>query len=380
MRPPVRFLFWMLPAWLCLTAEAQERRGLLSRLAGDSTRPSRPHVIVYPTLGYAPETKVEFGIGAGMFFKMGRDVKDCRQSAVQGLAFYTLRKQVGAYIDHTVYTPHSHWFLGGRYRIQKYPLLYYGIGPETNRHHNYLVQANYLLLRERVLHRLGSNLYAGVSADFQRMWGIRFREPYNGDTVGVGRPAGAEGSTNFGLGGSLVYDTRQNYLNVRRGLYLELTSLRYAKGLGSDYQFTTLLADLRGYFRPFHPKQTLAMQLYAFSEGGGRAPFNQLALLGSEQLMRGYYMGRFRDNHYTAAQAEYRFLPFPFSRKVGGTIFGAVGSVAPRIRDIRLEQTKWAAGVGARYLIMPAKDVFVRLDVAFTHEQTGFYFFLGEAF
>jgi len=37
-------------------------------------------------------------------------------------------------------------------------------------------------------------------------------------------------------------------------------------------------------------------------------------------------------------------------------------------------------GGGLRYLIFKNKDIYTRLDVAYTPEGIGFYFFIGEAF
>jgi len=40
----------------------------------------------------------------------------------------------------------------------------------------------------------------------------------------------------------------------------------------------------------------------------------------------------------------------------------------------------WSAGAGIRFLLFPKKDIFTRLDLAFTREGTGVYIFIGEAF
>ena len=37
-------------------------------------------------------------------------------------------------------------------------------------------------------------------------------------------------------------------------------------------------------------------------------------------------------------------------------------------------------GAGLRFLIFPEKDIYTRLDVAYTREGRGVYFFIGEAF
>ena len=47
--------------------------------------------------------------------------------------------------------------------------------------------------------------------------------------------------------------------------------------------------------------------------------------MGGESLMRGYYLGRYRDRHLLATQVEYRILPFTFSKRWGASIFLAMG-------------------------------------------------------
>jgi hypothetical protein len=39
-----------------------------------------------------------------------------------------------------------------------------------------------------------------------------------------------------------------------------------------------------------------------------------------------------------------------------------------------------AGGIGARYFLFRKKDIFLRFDLAFTREGSGFYIFTGEAF
>lgn len=104
--------------------------------------------------------------------------------------------------------------------------------------------------------------------------------------------------------------------------------------------------------------------------------------MGGENLMRGYYTGRFRDKNQVATQVELRFLPLPlgFTDRFGAAVFGGVGQVFPEIRSFNMENFVWSAGVGLRFLLFPKKDIYTRFDLAFTQEGNGFYIFIGEAF
>ncbi|MEM6299109.1 MAG: BamA/TamA family outer membrane protein, partial [Bacteroidota bacterium] len=180
----------------------------------------------------------------------------------------------------------------------------------------------------------------------------------------------------------LVFDQRHNVLNARKGAFVEAGFIRYDEAWGSDFSFTNYFLDAR-YYLPTTKKQVIAAQFLANlvpADRGSDVPFNQLALMGGESLMRGYYLGRYRDNVLLATQAEYRFLPFPFSKRFGATVFAGIGGVSPNFREIDLGDWKASGGVGLRFLLFPGKDIFTRFDVAVTNEGLGYYLFIGEAF
>jgi outer membrane protein assembly factor BamA len=225
-----------------------------------------------------------------------------------------------------------------------------------------------------VLRKIAPNLFLGLEGDFQRL----YRASFEPDLSPL--PLGGAGTLNLGLGLGLVYDSRHNVLNEREAWFAELAFLSYQPAFGSEFSFNGWYGDLRW----FHPitadkKQVLAVQAIG-TLMNGEVPFNQLALLGGEQMMRGYYSGRYRDKAYAAMQVEYRFLPFPFSKRLGGAAFLGIGGVAPQVAELNLRQFQPAGGIGIRYLVFPQKDIFMRLDVGFTREGPGFYIFTGEAF
>jgi outer membrane translocation and assembly module TamA len=193
-------------------------------------------------------------------------------------------------------------------------------------------------------------------------------------------PLGSEGSSNVGLGIGLVQDNRHNVLNVRKGLFSELAFLHYNPAWGSTFNFSSILSDTRVY-KPMGKNNVLAAQLLG-QFNFGDVPFNQLALLGGENIMRGYYYGRYRDNNQIAAQVEYRFLPLPFNftDRIGAAVFAGAGSVFNDVSDISISKIAVSGGAGLRFLLFPKKDIWVRTDLAFTREGLGFYIFIGEAF
>ena len=375
-----RFLIilWML-LYLGTSLSAQtEKETRLNRfltgLTQDDRPPERPRLLIYPSVGYAPETSMDVSLFSAVYFHAKNDLQQNRLSEIKAIAFFTLRSQYGLWVENTVNTDKDRWLLYGRARLQYFPMYYYGIGPEAPKADPMVVEGNQILIRQRAFRRVLGYWFAGLRVDLQQLGRVNF----GGDHPTRPLPLGANGSVNFGLGPSVVFDSRSNMLNARKGWFYDFSWLHYNHGLASDYNMEVFSADLRHY-QSLNSRMVLAFQLSG-NAVQGNAPFNMLNLMGNEMIMRGYYTGRFRDRHYYAAQAEFRCLPFPFSHRIGGTVFLSAGEVSPMLESLSARQIRLAGGVGLRYLIFPKKDVFVRLDAGFTREGMGVYFFTGEAF
>ena len=360
-------------------AFGQEKTGWIKRFIqksiSDTTSPGKPSFRIYPTLAYSPETSFEFGFSSLLLFQAKNDTLN-RLSEVQAFTFVTLEAQYGIWLDNAIYGDKDKWFFLGRTRFQRFPLLYYGIGPETTGNEPALIDANYLLLRQRVLRKIVPNLFVGPEIDYQQLYNTKFNQPEDHDPYEL--PLGQDGTRNIGLGAALVYDNRHNVLNVRKGLFGEISFLKYSPSLGSNYNFSGFNLDVRS-SHPTSTRNVLAWQVYG-NFYSGDVPFNQLALMGGEMISRGYYSGRYRDKNMLAAQIEHRWLPFKFSKRIGGTVFAAAAVVGPQVHEFSWKHIRPSGGVGLRYLLFPKKDIFLRLDVGFTKEGPGFYLFTGEAF
>ncbi len=369
-------LLFMLPVTVLGQAKsASWASRQFNKFFNDTTSSAEKSFRVYPTLGYSPETGVEPGASALWLFRARGDSTN-RLSEVQTFAFFTFKAQFGLWIDNAIYGDKDKWFFLGRTRIQRFPLLYYGIGNNTSGDHPAVVDANYILLRQRVLRKIKPNLFLGPEVDFQHLFGVAFNQPEGGPAHTL--PIGSSGTTNLGVGAALVYDDRHNVLNVRKGWFGEIGYLGYTPSLGSDYRFSSVNVEVRA-FHPIARNNVLAWQVLGnFMQGD--IPFNQLALMGGEMMMRGYYQGRYRDKNMLAAQVEYRLLPFTFSKRLGATLFAGTATVAPTVSAFRLDRVQFAGGAGLRYLLFKKKDIYIRLDMGLTKEGPGFYFFTGEAF
>ena len=356
------------------TADSTKKKNsFIQSLFNDSKSPEQPKFLMYPTLAFSPETSWEIGFSALELYYAKKDTNN-RLSEIQSFNFFTLNKQYGSWVEHFLYSDKDQWFFLGKLKLQRFPLQYYGIGIGAKAENEQLVNSDYIAVRERVLHKIANNFFGGIEFDFQKMSKVQFAE----NELSLTRPIGYQGSKNIGLGTGLVFDSRHNALNVRHGLFAELAYLKYSPNFGSDFNFSTVSTDVRWY-KTVAKNQVLALQFFG-QFVNGTAPFNQLALLGGESLMRGYYYGRFRDKKLMAAQVEYRFLPFPFSNRFGAAVFFSTGTVFPQFSDFQTNKLLPSGGFGLRYLVFPKKDIFLRFDVGFTKEGPAFYIFNGESF
>ena len=345
-------------------------------LVNDTTDASKPRFITYPTLAYSPETNLEIGLSSLYVFYAKRDTTN-RLSELSAFTFFTLENQYGIWLENAIYSHRDKVFFLGKTKIQSFPLLYYGIGSNTPKEAQAVVDANQILIKQRILRKLRKNVFIGAEFDFQRLAKVDFVENENFEPIEL--PLGSNGSTNFGIGTGIVYDNRHNVLNVRNGFFAELGFLHYNTAF-SDYEFNSIVSDVR-LFRPLGKNNVWATQLLG-QFNTGNVPFNQLALMGGENMMRGYYTGRFRDKNQIAAQTEFRFLPLPlgFSKRIGATVFGSVATVFPNTREINMKNLVWSGGAGLRFLLFPKKDIYTRIDYSFTREGGGLYVLIGEAF
>lgn len=355
----------------------------IQNIVNDTMSANKPRFVVIPSLAYTPETKWEFGLSSTVVFHYNNDTSE-RLSELATYAFYTQNGQLGILGDHVIYGPSANWYVLGKFKIENYPLDYFGVGSYTDAEPVAVISSNTVNIRERFLKKTYKNLFVGIELDYQQVNRPKF--DWNSNIQNPELPNGFNGSANLGAGLGLVWDSRRNPVNSRNGSLAEIAYLKYPKLFGRSYPMESVFIDGRLY-QPISDNKVFAAQVYA-NLNWGDVPFNQMAVIGGPMIMRGYYIGRFRDRQYLATQAEFRWLPFKFSKRFGATVFGGLASLAENPTDLFLKQEnttsntdwKWAVGTGLRFLLFPKKDIFSRVDIGFNPEGYGLYIYIGEAF
>jgi outer membrane protein assembly factor BamA len=225
------------------------------------------------------------------------------------------------------------------------------------------------------LHLVAKNLYAGIGVEFNHYFSVTADSGSfvkNNNTLGL-----AAGWCN-GAGLALAYDTRDNRYNAHKGEYIIGTSVFYGKWLGSAYEFSKYELDARKFFEPWPGlKHVIAMQATT-TYVSGDVPFMELAQLGGDSQMRGYYQGALRDNVLLDGQVEYRF---PIWNIFGAVAWVGCGQVQNSYENIMLNQFHISYGAGLRIRVDTKNDTNMRFDMGFgSRGIQGFYINFAEAF
>lgn len=325
-----------------------------------------------PLVFFTPETN--WGAGAASVYQFCASVAcaGAQLSTMQLLVAYTLRNQLLIYAPYEIVFSEARFRLEGEAGYYRYTYRFFGIGPATQTSEMELYDVHFPRAVVSLSRQLRSGFFVGA-----RYWydGYRITERSEGGILESEHVTGWQGGINSGFAASLLYDSRDHTTATAHGIYAEMLYHTDHPVFGSDFHFYQLEMDMRAFYSP-DMGHTLAWQLYMASSGG-EVPFQRLPLLGGPERMRGYIEGRFRDNHYMTAQAEYRMTVY---RRWGTVVFGSAGQVASRPEDMALHGIRLAGGAGLRYMLDPVTRLNVRMDYGWTGEGGALYLTIGEAF
>jgi outer membrane protein assembly factor BamA len=337
----------------------------------DSTQAKRTGWTGYPFIFYTPETKTGGGGAINYFFREAGSRLNARPSSLVPVLVYTQKQQISATLFADLYWKQEKNHLMGTVSYSKWPNLFYGIGNNTsNNGEDYTQRA--VALDLRFLRQVRHGMYLGIQYQFLKS---KLTKIEAGGQLARGDILGGDDGAASGVGAIVSWDTRDNIFNAASGGFYQLSARVFHDRLNSDFDFTTYQADLRRYF-PVMASHVLAVQGY-MNMIKGDPPFYMMSLLGGQNLMRGYYEGRYRDKNMIAVQMEYRL---PVWKRIGAVGFAGFGEVAPGISDFELKSFKHTVGIGLRYLLVPAEKINMRLDFGWGRDSSGFYLALTEAF
>lgn len=344
----------------------------------DTTR--KASFMPIPVLGYAQETGFEFGLGALYSFYMDRKDTANRSSNFSGTASYSTKKTYNLTLKGDAWTPGNRYHFIGEIKFKKTPFNFYGLSNNTNQIDEDRLVQQQMKIQLDAEKTFIKNAYTGISIGFEDynftdkvVGGIYSTSPILYDRAG--------GSVLY-LGVSQSYDTRNSNNYPTKGFFGRVT-YQYAPDIygGSNFTGSQIKVNVRNFWS-LTPKVVLGVQGLYQTVQGTKTPFYLLPQLGNDEMMRGYYTGRYRDENLMAAQAELRYR---FMNRFGLVAFAGGGKVFAN-GNFSLDELKPNYGFGGRYFFDTAKGLSVRLDYgvgekkAGEKRQSGVYISLAEAF
>lgn len=329
----------------------------------DSVQAKSATLIPFPFYMYSPETKSGGGIVVNYFRTPRGSRQENKPSTYSASFIFTQRSQIAVGLGIDRYWDHTRNQLQGGVEFSRFPDTFYGVGNDTDEDVSEDFTPRTIAISAGLRREIAPDVRVGPQVTYVHQ---EIREVEDDGILARGELPGSKGGTLVQLGLSASRDHRDHIVYPRAGSFEEVRFNISEDALGSDFSFTAFDFDVRRY-ASLSKSQVIAVRgLVTFTTG--TPPFQTLAMLGGDRVMRGYYAGRFRDRHRYALQAEYRL---GFWRRMGVAAFADVGDVARRVSDLRLDEVRFAVGAGLRFLLSRSEGVTLRADIGNGDDGSG---------
>jgi hypothetical protein len=339
--------------------------------ARDSTSLGELKITGYPYIFYTPE--IEFAIGGAVILSMPLS-SDTNVKASNAMlsGYYSQKASYDIFLNPEFFLGRDQYYINLSIDYFRYVDKYWGIGNNTPDFDSADYVRKIFWTNLEVDVRAWGPLKVGLNYDFNHTDII---DKGSNQLLLSGETPGSDGGITSGFGLVLFADTRNSAFYSSKGGYYKLSFLNGAEWLGSDYLFSRWVLDLRQYIQISAPL-IVAVQGYG-SLVSGNTPFYLYPALGGDNVMRGYYEGRYRDKFYGAVQGELRAR---LTSRWGVVGWVGLGDVAAGWDEFKLTQAKPSFGIGVRFALDPEQILNVRADFAYGKNTKGVYFNAKEAF
>ncbi len=327
------------------------------------------NLLPIPNISASPETGLAIGASVDYFYKLASHKNINTRISYSWLQFFSTAKgQI--LLDHgsSLYTKNdkAYIFIRGGYN-NTYERVY------CNPYENKFTKLNFsrLYLNTKIAKNLGNKKYVGARFYYSSYYNIS-----NENTMDIkfNDQHFLQNTMVLGAGPSIIMDTRDNQLTATKGGLLDANIIAYFDGYQSKYAYTSINLDVRK-FKTIH-KNEFGVQLLT-NHNIGQVPFWEQLKLGGAMQHRGLFLGTVRGNHLVLAQAEYRK---PLHKYLKLAAFGALGNATESMQDFLQKGFIPSGGGGLRILLHNSKPIYLRLDVARSLNNIGYYIRIGEAF
>jgi hypothetical protein len=329
-------------------------------------------IIPVPIISYSPEAGNTFGLAKNNVFELSKKDTISKPSKLSEVITFSTKGRVNFSVATELIFNENKYMILGYFNYRKQPEYIFGIGNNVTKESLEEVQVERVKFFASNLMRVKKHFYVGVPLDIASYFNVK---PDSNSFLKRDNVTGLNGGFSFGSGLAAVFDSRENRYNPQQGAVL-MGLLVYHPEILGDYEFTHVEVDARKYFNPWL-KHVIALQATTTYKGGN-TPFYEMAMLGGDKQMRGYYLGAYRDKVLVDAQVEYRAPIWNIFGLVGWV---GTGRVADKYSNLSLDGWKLSYGGGLRIRVDSKHNTNLRLDFGFgPNGIKGTYFSFAEAF
>lgn len=328
--------------------------------------------IFIPAFFYSPETKIAGGASVIYYYRSANSAPTVRPSTIQPTFIYTQKNQIITSVLTDLYWREETYRLNGAVSFKKYPDKFFGVGSETTDAMEEDYRPKTFAFFLNLFRKVRPGLNFGLLYEYRH---DSITETEENGLLASGNINGSDGGTVSGAGILVNWDTRDNIFYPTKGSFHQFSAAFFGSALGSNFSFNRYVLDLRKYVS-LSASGVFAFQGFA-SFTTSNPSFQFLSQFGGQNIMRGYYEGRYRDKHGFVLQTEYRQRLFG---RIGLVGFLGLGEVASELDGFDLEEARISVGLGLRYLYSSTEGINVRIAVGFSGGTPGPYITINEAF
>jgi hypothetical protein len=343
----------------------------------DSVKPSyKNKFLVFPLVALSTETNWVFGVANAYIFKTAKKDSALRVSTIPSGLLYTLNNQILIALGANIFLPKERYIIRFENSFSKFPDKFWGIGNNTDNNVSESYTFTQFYINPQLYRKVWGDFFLGAGVDFQRVFNIEYKANGYFDQDKVLGVFDRSSYTVFGYSLFINHDSRNHAYVPDRGSLFRVKFSNFDKALGSDYSFRVIEIDYRKFIR-ITKKSILGIHsLSTFNFGD--VPYRNLAILGGNNMMRGYFAGRYRADKFIGVQAEYRF---PIKGRFGAVGFAGLGEVANNFDEFGLDKIKPSLGAGLRVAILKQEKLNLRFDIAGGNGGSfNYYIVLAESF
>lgn len=334
-----------------------------------------------PLIGYSQEAGLTLGVVGIYSFYTDKEDSNIKASQAYGVLGFSTKKQMQISFKADVWTKGNKYHYITEAKFLNQPFNFYGIGSTSPLSNEDRLNLKRFRLNGELEKEIAKKLYLGGGIEYENL-------SYSDKEVGgiystnpniIDR----DGGQFLFLKATSFFDSRDNIPYPSKGFYVK-SQFSYAPNFfgAPNFNGSLFTVDARNFYKIGNQLNLALNATYESISSKNPIPFYNLRQLGNDQFMRGYYVGRFRDENLLTSQAELRYRIIP---RFGLVAFGGAGKVYAN-GDFSNSDFKPTYGIGARVFFDLEKGLAVRFDYAFGEKPigekriSGFYLSLGEAF